>query len=86
MRNFMNVLRTEGVSIIRGKTAKVEEKDGKLLIRGEDILRGELLENKVDMVILSVGLEPGEDTQKLSKLLRIPTSEWWLVRRSQLQY
>ena len=72
---FYERIKEEGVSIIRGKTAKVEEKGGKLLIRGEDILRGELLENKVDMVILSVGLEPGEDTKKLSDLLRIPTSE-----------
>jgi heterodisulfide reductase subunit A len=72
---FYERIKEEGVSIIRGKTAKVEEKKGKLLIRGEDILRGELLENQVDMVVLSVGLEPGEDTQKLSKLLKIPTSE-----------
>jgi heterodisulfide reductase subunit A2 len=72
---FYERIKEEGVSIIRGKTAKVEEKEGKLLLRGEDILRGELLENKVDMVVLSVGLEPGEDTQKLSDLLRIPTSE-----------
>lgn len=72
---YERIKKEEGVSIIRGKTAKVEEEGGKLLLRGEDILRGELLENKVDMVILSVGLEPGEDTQKLSKLLGIPTSE-----------
>jgi heterodisulfide reductase subunit A2 len=72
---YERIKKEEGVSIIRGKTAKVEEKEGKLLIRGEDILRGEILENKVDMVILSVGLEPGEDTQKLSKLLGIPRSE-----------
>jgi heterodisulfide reductase subunit A2 len=72
---FYERIKEEGVSIIRGKTAKVEEKNGKLLIRGEDILKGELLENQVDMVVLSVGLEPGEDTQKLSNLLRIPISE-----------
>jgi heterodisulfide reductase subunit A2 len=72
---FYERIKDEGVSIIRGKTAKVEEKEGRLLIRGEDILRGELLENTVDMVVLSVGLEPGEDTQVLSKLLKIPTSE-----------
>ena len=72
---FYERIKDEGVAIIRGKTAKVEEKDGKLLIRGEDILRGELIKNKVDMVVLSVGLEPGEDTEKLGKLLRIPTSE-----------
>jgi heterodisulfide reductase subunit A2 len=71
---FYERIKEEGVSIIRGKTAKVEEKNGKLLIRGEDILAGTLLENKVDMVILSVGLEPGEDTGKIAGLLGIPLS------------
>ncbi|HTX87858.1 MAG TPA: CoB--CoM heterodisulfide reductase iron-sulfur subunit A family protein [Bacteroidales bacterium] len=72
---FYERIKEEGVSIIRGKTAKVEDRNGKLFIRGEDILKGELLENTVDMVVLSVGLEPGEDTGKLSQLLGIPLSE-----------
>jgi len=72
---FYERIREEGVHMIRGKTAKVEEKNGKLLIRGEDILLSEIIENTVDMVILSVGLEPGEDTEKISKLLKIPISE-----------
>ena len=76
---FYERIREEGVSIIRGKTAKVEEKNGKLLIRGEDILAGTLLENTVDMVVLSVGLEPGEDTEKLARMLGIPLSDGgWL--------
>jgi len=72
---FYERIREEGVSMIRGKTAKVEEIDGKLMIRGEDILRSEIIENIVDMVILSVGLEPGEDTETLSKIMAIPTSD-----------
>ena len=65
--------------MIRGKTAKVEEKNGRLLIRGEDILKNELIENSVDMVVLSVGLEPGEDTAGIAKMLNIPVSEGgWL--------
>ena len=76
---FYERIKEEGVSIIRGKTAKVEEKNGKLLIRGEDILAGTLLENTVDMVVLSVGLEPGEDTEKLARMLGIPLSDGgWL--------
>jgi heterodisulfide reductase subunit A2 len=72
---FYERIREEGVTMIRGKTAKVEEKNGKLFIRGEDILRSEIVENVVDMVILSVGLEPGEDTGKISRMLGIPLSE-----------
>lgn len=72
---FYERIKEEGVSIIRGKTAKVEEKGGKLLIRGEDILRSSLIENTVDMVVLSTGLEPGEDTGKIGQMLGIPTTE-----------
>jgi len=72
---FYERIKEEGVSIIRGKTAKVEEKSGKLLIRGEDILNSTLIENTVDMVILSTGLEPGEDNKKISEMLSIPTTE-----------
>jgi heterodisulfide reductase subunit A len=72
---FYERIREEGVSIIRGKTAKVEQKNGKLNIRGEDILLSTLIENQVDMVILSVGLEPTEDTERLCQILGIPQSE-----------
>lgn len=72
---FYERIKEEGVSIIRGKTAKVEEKNGKLLIRGEDILKGTLLENSVDMVVLSVGLEPSEDSSRIADMLGIPLSE-----------
>ena len=72
---FYERIKEEGVSIIRGKTAKVEAKNGKLQIRGEDILLSKIIENPVDMVILSVGLEPTEDTEKLCKILGIPQSE-----------
>jgi len=72
---FYERIREEGVAMIRGKTAKVEEKKGKLLIRGEDILNDSLIENTVDMVILSTGLEPGEDTVKIGSMLGIPLTE-----------
>jgi heterodisulfide reductase subunit A2 len=72
---FYERIREEGVNMIRGKTAKVEEKDGRLMIRGEDIIQQTILENTVDMVILSVGLEPGEDTETLAGILGIPRSE-----------
>ncbi|MDP1620739.1 MAG: CoB--CoM heterodisulfide reductase iron-sulfur subunit A family protein [Bacteroidales bacterium] len=75
---FYQRIKEEGVSIIRGKTAKVEEKNGKLLIRGEDIVNSTLIENSVDMVILSTGLEPGEDTKRIGEMLRIPsTADGW---------
>jgi heterodisulfide reductase subunit A len=72
---FYERIKGEDVSIIRGKTAKVEEAGNKLFIRGEDILKGEILENVVDMVVLSVGLEAGEDARNISRLLNIPINQ-----------
>ena len=72
---FYERIREENVNIIRGKTAKVEEKNGKLLIRGEDILKAEVIEQEVDMVVLSVGLEPADEAVKLAEMLKIPLSE-----------
>ena len=72
---FYNRIKHEGVRIIRGRTAKVEEKEGKLWLRGEDILAGLLIEQPVDMVILAVGLEPREDARELARLAGISHSE-----------
>ena len=72
---FYERIKEEDVAIIRGKTAKVEEAGNKLFIRGEDILKGEILENVVDMVVLSVGLEAGEDARSIGRLLKIPVNE-----------
>ncbi len=75
---FYERIKEEGINIIRGRTAKVEQSNGQLLLRTEDILHNRLLETKVDMVVLAVGLEPREDAQKISDLLGIPCSaEGW---------
>jgi len=72
---FYERIKHEGVNIIRGRTAKVEDKEGKLMLRGEDILGGKLIEQNVDMVILAVGLEPRNDSAELAKMLGISQTE-----------
>ena len=64
----------EGVHFIRGKCAEVtkvaecqEEKD-KLIVVVEDTLLGVTRRLPMDMVILSGGLTPGRDTEKLSRI------------------
>lgn len=66
---FYNRINNEDISIIRGRTAKIEEKDNKLLVRSEDILGNKLIEKQVDMVILAVGLEPRDDAGELANML-----------------
>ena len=43
MKNSMSASKKKEYPIVRGKTAQVEQKNNKLLIRGED-LKGEILE------------------------------------------
>lgn len=77
---FYNRIKREGVHITRGRPAKIEEVDGHLLVRSEDILNNILIEDTVDMVVLAVGLEPGNDTGTLSRMLGVPTTEdgWFM--------
>ncbi len=49
----------EGVSLIKGKVAKISETiEGKLKLEVEDIAEGQKIAPEVDMVILATGLVP----------------------------
>jgi heterodisulfide reductase subunit A len=68
---FFERVKGEGIHVVRGRAARVEKVDGQLHIRAEDILRGEVVDQDADMVILSVGLEPRADTGDLARILGI---------------
>lgn len=72
---FYERIENEGIHIIRGRTAKIEERNGRLMVRSEDILNNQLIEQEVDMVVLSIGLEPREDASELAEMLGILTEE-----------
>jgi heterodisulfide reductase subunit A2 len=65
----------EGVHLIRGKTARVDLVNGHLHLRTENILSGRMLEQDMDMIILSVGMEPAEEQNELSAILGIDVDE-----------
>lgn len=77
---FYDRIREEGVHMVRGRTAKIEQANGKLKLRSEDILNNKLIEQEVDMVILAVGLEPREDAEAVADMLNIrrESSGWYL--------
>ena len=77
---FYNRIRNEGVNCIRGRTAKIDQSNGRLKLRSEDILNDRLIEQEVDMVVLAVGLEPGDDAITLSDMLNIrrESSGWYM--------
>ena len=73
--SFFERIRDEGVFVVRGRTAKVDAQDGQLVVKGEDIVGERLLNFPVDMVILSVGLEPTADAGRLADMLGLRRDE-----------
>ncbi len=89
---FYDRLLDEGVHFVRGRVAEVTDwpahpsEEGKLIIRAEDTLAGFVRRIPVDMVVLSVGLEPQADARDVRRLLNISCSEegWFLERHPKL--
>lgn len=61
--------REMGINFIRGRVAKVEKVGDKLIIMAKDADLGKLIRFKSDLVVLSVGQEPSDGTENLSKML-----------------
>ncbi len=78
---FYKRLMREDVIFIRGKGAEVTdvaerpEEEGKLIVKCEDTLLGELRRIPVDMVILSNGLEPRRDAAQTARLFGLSRSK-----------
>ena len=89
---FYDRLLDEGVHFVRGRVAEVTDwpvhpsEKGKLIIRAEDTLAGFVRRIPVDMVVLSVGLEPQADARDVRRLFNISCSEegWFLERHPKL--
>ncbi len=73
--DFFERIKHEEVFVVRGRTAKVVEKDGAMMIKGEDILQNRVVEFPVDLVVLSVGLQPTADAGALAELIGITRDE-----------
>jgi heterodisulfide reductase subunit A len=81
---FYNRVQEEGVHMVRGKVAEVtdipDQPDdaGRLTVVAENTLTRRNLRLPVDMVILSVGLEPAEGAEEIGRILGISSdSDGW---------
>jgi len=82
---FYERVKSEDIHIQRGKAARVLPIGDKLFIRTEDIEGQKIMLQEVDMVVLSVGLEPNEGYEWLSDMLGIPVDEYgWFVESNYL--
>ena len=81
---FAERVKAEGAHIVRGRTAKVLEEDGRTVIKGEDIVSERMIDIPVDMVVLSLGLVHAQGSNKLAEMLKIDTDRYgWF---SELDY
>jgi heterodisulfide reductase subunit A len=81
---FMERIKAEGTRIVRGRSAQVCELDGRMLVKGEDILHDRLVEIPADMVILAVGVVAAAGTAELARQLGVPRdADGWF---SELNY
>jgi heterodisulfide reductase subunit A len=73
---FFERIQDEGTFIVRGRSATVTERDGQMMVKGEDILSDSVVEFPVDMVLLAVGLVPAERSDELARMLGIPRDDY----------
>jgi heterodisulfide reductase subunit A len=72
---FYERVQEEGIIFVRGKGAEVEPSDGRLVVRAEETLLGEVVQIPVDMVVLSTAMVAPADTEELGQLLHVTRSE-----------
>jgi heterodisulfide reductase subunit A len=65
--------KAEGVAFIRGIPAEIEEdkETQNLRIKVEETAMGKILEREFDMIILSIGIQPRQDSDVVQKLLTL---------------
>ena len=92
LEEFYNRISGEGVHLIRGRVADVfpgsNGSTDKLIVVAEDTLMLRLLKIPVDMVILSVGLEPHHDAADVRRMFNIScsTEGFFLERHPKLAH
>jgi len=87
MEEFYNRIAEEGVTLIRGKVADVypdptDGANGRLIVQAEDTLMNRIMKVPVDLVVLSVGLEPHAEAENLRRMFNLSCSaEGWFLER-----
>ncbi len=73
---FYERVQEEGIIFVRGKGAEVEAAgDGRLVVRAEETLLGEIVEIPVDMVVLATAMVPTADAEEVAQLFHVTRSE-----------
>ena len=65
--------REQGVKFVRGLAAKVIPTNDGLIVKAEDTIAGMPIEEKFDIVVLSMGITPRSDTEEITKIFGLHT-------------
>ena len=82
---FFQQSRAMGVNFVKGKVARIKEKDdksGDLILRYEDIATGTVKEAKHDLVVLSVGVLPNKEIPKMFTNETLALDEFNFVKQT----
>lgn len=77
---FYKSTQESGVFYIRGIPGEVVQGKNGLLVRVEDMLSGELIEQEVDLVILATGVRPRKETEDLCNVMSVERDEYGFVK------
>jgi len=67
------------VNYVKGVVSEVLPKDGKLLMRGEDTTMSRPMEVTMDLIVLSVGMEPSAGTRAIAQILGIQQNKYGFI-------
>jgi len=67
------------VNYIRGIVTEIVGKDGRLLMKGEDTTMGRPLEVLMDVIVLSVGMEPSRGTREIAGILGVESNKYGFI-------
>lgn len=67
------------VQYVKGMVTEVLSKGDGLIIRGEDTTMGRPMELPMDMVVLSVGMEPSAGTREVAQLLGVQQNKYGFI-------
>jgi heterodisulfide reductase subunit A len=67
------------VNYVKGVISEVLKKGDQLLIRGEDTTLGRPMEVTMDLVVLSVGMEPSTGTRQIAQLLGVKQNKYGFI-------
>jgi len=78
---FYEQAKDMGATYIKGRVAKITEKDdGDLIVRYEDVENGgQIVEAEYDLVVLAVGIQPNRDVEKLFTGEKLGLDEYFYV-------